>query len=40
LFATRAAPIAIGRSVALAALGAIPELRREFARVLMFGIRT
>jgi len=39
LFATRATPIAIGRSVALAALGAVPELRREFARVLMFGIR-
>ena len=40
LFATRAAPFAIGRSVALAALSAIPELRREFARLLMFGIRT
>ena len=40
LFATRAAPVAIGRSVALAALSAIPELRREFARLLMFGVRT
>ena len=39
LFATRAAPIALGRSVALTALGVVPELRREFARLLMFGVR-
>jgi 2-octaprenyl-6-methoxyphenol hydroxylase len=40
LFATRAAPIAFGRSIALTALSAVPELRREFARLLMFGVRT
>jgi 2-octaprenyl-6-methoxyphenol hydroxylase len=39
LFATRAAPIAIGRSVALAALSAVPTLRQQFARLLMFGVR-
>ena len=40
LFATRAMPIAIGRSVALAALSAVPTLRQQFARLLMFGVRT
>ena len=39
LFATRAMPIAIGRSVALAALNAVPALRQQFARLLMFGVR-
>jgi 2-octaprenyl-6-methoxyphenol hydroxylase len=40
LFATRAMPIALGRSVALAALSAVPALRQQFARLLMFGVRT
>lgn len=40
LFATRAAPVAIGRSLALAALNAVPDLRRQFARLLMFGVRS
>jgi 2-octaprenyl-6-methoxyphenol hydroxylase len=39
LFATRAAPIAFGRSIALTVLSMVPELRREFARLLMFGVR-
>lgn len=39
LFASRAAPIALGRSLALSALSMVPELRREFARLLMFGVR-
>jgi 2-polyprenyl-6-methoxyphenol hydroxylase-like FAD-dependent oxidoreductase len=39
LFATRAAPVALGRSLGLLALAAIPNLRREFARLLMFGVR-
>jgi 2-octaprenyl-6-methoxyphenol hydroxylase len=40
LFATRAMPVSIGRSVALAALSAVPVLRQQFARLLMFGVRT
>lgn len=40
LFATHAMPMAIGRSVALAALAAVPTLRQQFARLLMFGVRT
>jgi 2-octaprenyl-6-methoxyphenol hydroxylase len=40
LFATRAMPVSIGRSVALAALSAVPALRQQFARLLMFGVRT
>jgi len=40
LFATRAAPVSIGRSLGLAAMAAVPDLRREFARLLMFGVRT
>ena len=40
LFATSAMPIAIGRSMALAALSAVPTLRQQFARLLMFGVRT
>ncbi|HTN48226.1 MAG TPA: FAD-dependent monooxygenase [Burkholderiaceae bacterium] len=39
LFATRAAPVSMGRSLGLAALAAVPDLRREFARLLMFGVR-
>jgi len=39
LFASRAAPLALGRSLALSALSMIPELRREFVRLLMFGVR-
>lgn len=39
LFASRAAPIAFGRSLALSAMSMIPGLRREFARLLMFGVR-
>jgi 2-octaprenyl-6-methoxyphenol hydroxylase len=39
LFATRAAPVALGRTLGLLALVAIPDLRREFARLLMFGVR-
>jgi 2-octaprenyl-6-methoxyphenol hydroxylase len=39
LFSTRATPVAIGRSLGLAALAAVPDLRREFARLLMFGVR-
>jgi 2-octaprenyl-6-methoxyphenol hydroxylase len=40
LFATRAAPVAAGRVLALALLNAVPDLRREFARLLMFGVRS
>jgi 2-octaprenyl-6-methoxyphenol hydroxylase len=39
LFATRFAPIALGRSLALTLLSIVPDLRREFARLLMFGVR-
>lgn len=39
LFATRFAPIALARSAALTALAAVPQLRREFARLMMFGVR-
>jgi 2-octaprenyl-6-methoxyphenol hydroxylase len=39
LFATRFAPIALARSLALTALAAVPEFRREFARLMMFGVR-
>jgi 2-octaprenyl-6-methoxyphenol hydroxylase len=39
LFASRAAPVALGRSLGLIALAAIPDLRRQFARLLMFGVR-
>lgn len=38
-FATRFAPIALARSIGLTALGIVPNLRREFARLLMFGVR-
>ncbi|MEO8186256.1 MAG: FAD-dependent monooxygenase [Burkholderiaceae bacterium] len=39
LFSTRFAPIALARSIALTALSVVPNLRREFARLLMFGVR-
>jgi 2-octaprenyl-6-methoxyphenol hydroxylase len=39
IFATRFAPLALGRSLALSTLGIVPDLRREFARLLMFGVR-
>src|SRR5512147_174422 len=39
LFSSRAAPIAFGRSLALTALSTFPDLRRQFARLLMFGVR-
>jgi len=39
LFSTRAAPIAFGRSLALTTLSMFPDLRRQFARLLMFGVR-
>lgn len=38
-FATRFAPIALARSIGLTALAVVPNLRREFARLLMFGVR-
>jgi 2-octaprenyl-6-methoxyphenol hydroxylase len=39
LFSSHAAPIAFGRSLALTALSTFPDLRRQFARLLMFGVR-
>jgi 2-octaprenyl-6-methoxyphenol hydroxylase len=39
IFATRFAPLALGRSIALSTLSMVPGLRREFARLLMFGVR-
>jgi 2-octaprenyl-6-methoxyphenol hydroxylase len=39
LFATRFAPVALGRSLGLTLLSIVPDLRREFARLLMFGVR-
>ena len=38
-FATRFAPVAVARSIGLTALAIVPNLRREFARLLMFGVR-
>ena len=38
-FSTRFAPIALARSMGLTALAVVPNLRREFARLLMFGVR-
>ena len=38
-FSTHFAPIALARSMGLAALAVVPNLRREFARLLMFGVR-
>lgn len=39
LFATRAAPIAAARMLGLTALDQMPTVRRELARLLMFGVR-
>lgn len=39
LFATRALPVALARSVGLTAMDLLPPLRREWARLLMFGVR-
>jgi 2-octaprenyl-6-methoxyphenol hydroxylase len=39
LFASRAAPLAVARMAALAALDLLPPLRREWAQLLMFGVR-
>jgi 2-octaprenyl-6-methoxyphenol hydroxylase len=39
LFTTRAEPVALGRSLALAVLNVLPDARRQFARLLMFGVR-
>ncbi len=39
LFATRALPVAIARSAGLTAMDLLPPLRREWARLLMFGVR-
>ena len=39
LFSTRLTPIALARSIGLTALAVVPNLRREFARLLMFGVR-
>ncbi len=38
-FSTRFAPIALARSIGLTALAVVPNLRRDFARLLMFGVR-
>lgn len=38
-FSTRFAPVALARSIGLTALAVVPNLRREFARLLMFGVR-
>ncbi len=40
LFATRFAPVAVARSLGLTLLSILPDLRAEFARVLMFGVRS
>ncbi len=40
LFASRFAPLALGRGLGLALLDLAPALRREFAALLMFGVRS
>jgi 2-octaprenyl-6-methoxyphenol hydroxylase len=40
LFATRFAPAAAARSLGLTLLSIVPDLRVEFARLLMFGVRS
>jgi 2-octaprenyl-6-methoxyphenol hydroxylase len=40
LFATSFAPVAAARSLGLTALSMFPDLRAEFARLLMFGVRS
>jgi 2-octaprenyl-6-methoxyphenol hydroxylase len=39
LFGTRALPVALARSIGLTAMDLVPALRREWARLLMFGVR-
>lgn len=39
VFSSRFAPLAVARGFGLALLDAVPALRREFAQVLMFGVR-
>jgi len=39
LFASRLAPVALARSLGLTALDLLPPLRRQWARLLMFGLR-
>jgi 2-octaprenyl-6-methoxyphenol hydroxylase len=39
-FATRFAPVATARSLGLTLLSTFPDLRVEFARLLMFGVRS
>lgn len=39
LFATRALPVAMARTLGLTAMDLVPPLRREWARLLMFGVR-
>jgi 2-octaprenyl-6-methoxyphenol hydroxylase len=39
LFAARALPLSLARSLGLTALDLLPGLRREWARLLMFGVR-
>lgn len=39
VFATRAWPIALGRSLGLTALDLVPPLRHQWAHLLMFGVR-
>jgi 2-octaprenyl-6-methoxyphenol hydroxylase len=39
LFATRALPVAMARTLGLTAMDLLPPLRREWARLLMFGVR-
>ena len=38
-FSTRFAPVALARSIGVTALAVVPNLRREFARLMMFGVR-
>jgi 2-octaprenyl-6-methoxyphenol hydroxylase len=39
LFASRAVPVALARSLGLTAMDLLPPLRRQWARLLMFGLR-
>ena len=39
LFASQAAPVALARSLGLTAMDLLPPLRRQWARLLMFGLR-
>jgi 2-octaprenyl-6-methoxyphenol hydroxylase len=39
LFASRAVPVALARSLGLTAMDLVPPLRRQWARLLMFGLR-